>query len=365
MKMITNMLSGVFTAVSLVISTLLILAAYSSYLSPDQFPILTNFGLGFPVVLLIQIGLTILFKVFKLNAFKFSLIALLIVSPQIYKYSPVSFFNSNPPKQAFKLLSYNVMGFAGLEKNKNGKNSILEYLQNSKADIICLQEYSESTNNKYITRKDILAALKKYPYFKIHAIGEKGSNNKLAIFSKFPILSSEPITYKSSYNGSVAYILTIHDDKYFLINNHLESNKMTKTDKVAYKKILNLENSKDKLLADSKGLAHKIIEASQLRKKQVEIVDHYIENSNYANIIVCGDFNDSPLSYTNRLLEKRLTNAFIQAGFGLGISYNQNKFYFRIDNILISKNLKAYHCEVDQSIKTSDHYPIWCSIAKK
>lgn len=365
MKMITNMLSGIFTTVSLMISVLLIVAAYSSYLSPEQFPILTNLGLGFPVILLIQVGLAILFKVFKLNAFKFSLIALLIVSPQIYKYSPVSFFNSNSPKEAFKLLSYNVMGFAGLEKNNEGKNSILEYLQNSKADIICLQEYNESTNNKYITRKDILAALKKYPYFKINEVGEKGSNNKLAVFSKFPILSSEPITYKSSYNGSVAYILAIHDDKYLLVNNHLESNKMTKTDKVAYEKILNLENAKDKLLSDTKGLALKIIEASQLRKEQVEKVDQYIADSKFENVVVCGDFNDSPLSYTNRLLEKRLTNAFIQAGFGLGISYNQNKFYFRIDNILISKNLKAYHCEVDQSIKTSDHYPIWCSIAKK
>ena len=140
---------------------------------------------------------------------------------------------------------------------------------------------------------------------------------------------------------------------------------MTKTDKVAYEKILNLENSKDKLLADTKGLASKIVQASSLRQEQAKSVDNYIQSAKLENIIVCGDFNDSPLSYTNRLLESRLTNAFIQAGFGLGISYNQNKFYFRIDNILISKNLKAYHCEVDQSIKASDHYPIWCYIAKK
>ena len=365
MKMITNMLSGVLTTINLLVSILLILAAYSSYLDPEHFPILTNLGLGFPIILLVQIGLTIVFKIFKLNAFKFSLIALLIVSPQIYKYSPVSFFKSDPPKEAFKVMSYNVMGFAGLEKDKNGKNTILTYLENSNADIICLQEYNESSNNKYLTRKDILAALKAYPHYKINEVGGKSSNNKLALFSKFPITSSNKVSYKSSYNGSVAYILKINDSKFLVINNHLESNKMTKTDKVAYEKILNLENSKDKLLADTKGLASKIVQASSLRQEQAKSVDNYIQSAKLENIIVCGDFNDSPLSYTNRLLESRLTNAFVQAGFGLGISYNQNKFYFRIDNILISKNLKAYHCEVDQSIKASDHYPIWCYIAKK
>ena len=43
----------------------------------------------------------------------------------------------------------------------------------------------------------------------------------------------------------------------------------------------------------------------------------------------------------------------------------KHKFYFRIDNILISKNLRSYNCTVDRSIRESDHYPIWCYIAKR
>ena len=65
------------------------------------------------------------------------------------------------------------------------------------------------------------------------------------------------------------------------------------------------------------------------------------------------------------MLTQKLDDAFTQSGKGLGISYNQNKFYFRIDNILISPNLKAYNCTVDRSIKASDHYPIWCHISKR
>ena len=74
---------------------------------------------------------------------------------------------------------------------------------------------------------------------------------------------------------------------------------------------------------------------------------------------------DTPISYAHRVIEKGLNDAFTKSGRGLGISYNQNKFYFRIDKILASKNLKPYNCTVDRSIKESDHYPIWCYLKKK
>ena len=82
-------------------------------------------------------------------------------------------------------------------------------------------------------------------------------------------------------------------------------------------------------------------------------------------LLGAGDFNDGSISYTHRILTQELDDAFTQSGKGLGISYNLNKFYFRIDNILISSNLKAYNCTVDRSIKASDHYPIWCYISKR
>ena len=92
---------------------------------------------------------------------------------------------------------------------------------------------------------------------------------------------------------------------------------------------------------------------------------HEITASPHPYIIVCGDFNDTPISYTHRTIAQDLDDAFTQSGRGLGISYNQNRFYFRIDNILTSKNLRAYNCTVDRSIKESDHYPIWCYITKR
>ena len=112
-------------------------------------------------------------------------------------------------------------------------------------------------------------------------------------------------------------------------------------------------------------LIRKLAEASAIRGSQADSIAQEIASSQHPYIIVCGDFNDTPISYAHRVIGQGLNDTFTQSGRGLGISYNQNKFYFRIDNILASKNLKSYNCTVDRSIKESDHYPIWCYLKKK
>ena len=248
-----------------------------------------------------------------------------------------------------------------LEK-KEGKNPILSYLADSEADIICLQEYNSTKNKKYLTDEDIRKALKAYPYRSIHN-PEKGGS-QLACFSKFPILSARPIKYESTYNGSMQYTLKVNEDTITLINNHLESNKLTKEDKVIYEDMIKDPNAK-KVKTGLRQLIKKLAEASAIRSSQADSVAVAIANSKYPTIIACGDFNDASISYTHRILTQQLDDAFTQSGRGLGISYNLNKFYFRIDNILISPNQKAYNCTVDRSIKDSDHYPIWCYIGKQ
>ena len=120
-----------------------------------------------------------------------------------------------------------------------------------------------------------------------------------------------------------------------------------------------------KVKSGTQHLVGKLAEASAIRAKQADVITAEIAASRHPYIIVCGDFNDTAISYTHRVIAEKLDDAFTESGQGLGISYNQNKFYFRIDNILISKSLRAYNCTVDRSIKDSDHYPIWCYVAKR
>ena len=61
------------------------------------------------------------------------------------------------------------------------------------------------------------------------------SRDVLTLYSKYPILSTERIPFDSDINLSVAYRIKVGKDTVLVVNNHLESNNMTKADKAGFK----------------------------------------------------------------------------------------------------------------------------------
>lgn len=351
-------------AVNFLFVVLLLLTAYSPHFQPVVHPLWSCLGLAFPVFLLLN--LLFLFFWLAVQCYRLSLLpllALLLCYGQIQTYIPINSQTDDLPDNTIKLLSYNVMGFAGCVK-ADGHNPILDYLQQSEADILCLQEFATSESPKHLTLRDINRALKAYPYRRINHIGDLNGYNQLAVYSKFPILSVQRLKYASDYNGSVLYEIKVGKDTLCLINNHLESNKLTKEDKVVYEDMLKAPE-REKVKQGLRLLLRKLAEASAIRAPQADSIAAAVARSPHTFKVVCGDFNDSPISYTHRVIADGLVDAFTHSGSGLGISYNQNKFYFRIDNILTSNNIQSYNCTVDSSIEDSDHYPIWCYLSPR
>ena len=169
---------------------------------------------------------------------------LLLCYSQLRTYLPLNFHTTELPEGSIKLLSYNIMGFDGAY-NKDGKNPILTYLKESNADILCLQEYTSDESPRHLTQKDIEREWKDYPYRRINVVGSgSGYTNRIACYSRFPILSARVLDYASSYNGSVLYELKLNEDTITLINNHLESNKLTKEDRGMYEDMIKDPNAK-------------------------------------------------------------------------------------------------------------------------
>ncbi len=359
MKHISKVFSYLLLATNALFVGMLLLTAYSPCIHPAVHPIESCMGLTFPVFLLINLCFLVFWLIVRYKYTLLPLLGFILCYPQIQTYLPMN-FHASPPESSLKVLSYNIMAFNHLEK-RDGENDILTYIQQLDADIVCLQEYAVSENNKaHLSDKEIRKAMKAYPYRNVRQIGEKGGN-QIACYSKYPILSSREIAYESDYNGSVKYEIKVNNDTLMVINNHLESNKLTKEDKVIYESMIKAPDA-SKVKSGARLFIKKLAEASAIRSKQADAIAREVAESPHAYIIVCGDFNDSPISYAHRVIAQELKDAFTESGRGLGISYNQNKFYFRIDNILISKNMKAYNCTVDRSIDSSDHYPIWCNI---
>ena len=250
------------------------------------------------------------------------------------------------------------MGFL-MESKKESAHPLLEYIARTDADIVCLQEYMISkTGKSLITQRDVDKILSKYPYRSITGLEYSGKYHTygLACFSKYPITNTHEFRFKDSYNGAALYTLDVNGDTYLVSNNHLESNKISSSDKKLYSHFL-IKRDYPTAVEVSFNIKKRMGRGYTKRASQVQQISDYIQKQEYDKLIVCGDFNDMPISYAYKIMKGNLTDAYASTGFGAGITYHEHLFLFRIDYILHSKNLKSHRTKVDK-VKFSDHYPV-------
>ncbi|MDR2234400.1 MAG: endonuclease/exonuclease/phosphatase family protein [Tannerella sp.] len=262
-------------------------------------------------------------------------------------------------KKVIKLLTYNVMAFGYKDHTKESPNPIIQYIADSEADIVCLQEFFLASHPNFLTQQKIDKALYMYPYHhNISLVTKKNYTIGLAIYSKYPILNSRKIRYDSAFNGSTVHEIDVNGDTLNVINNHLESFKLTTEDRSNYTDFLTHINM-DTFDELRETVQQKLGTAFLIRAEQAEIVAEEIQKLNAKYLIVCGDYNDTPISYAYRVVKSSMGDAFADAGTGLGTTYNQHYFWFRIDHVVHTNNIKTYRANVDK-IPMSDHYPMWC-----
>jgi endonuclease/exonuclease/phosphatase family metal-dependent hydrolase len=262
------------------------------------------------------------------------------------------------PEGTIKVVSYNVCQYGGNWKYEQGFDTIANYLKREDPDIVCLQEDVDEWR-RYVFQK----YQKTFPYndtvfFWRTPYGVNG----VGIHSKFPILKRERIDYPSRAHGSMAYYLLVDGDTILVINNHLEGTHLSKEDRTRYKEMVSGKLQRDTARSESMLLLSKLGQAAALRATGANAVHQYIEAHRQYPIIVCGDFNDNPISYSRRTIAKGLKDCFVETGRGLGLSYNEKGFFFRIDHILCSDHFEPYNCQVDDKMDASDHYPISCRL---
>lgn len=357
---VNQLFHAVILTGNLVVFVALICSTFSDHISPERGMFFPYFGLMFPIFFILNL-VFLFYWIIRLRKYVIlSLVGLLLSWHQFSVYFPMHKQDKPVPKNAIKILSYNIREFNFINHTDDSPNPTIQYILKQNADIICLQEFGWSKNDGYLDREAISKAFKGYPYFKYTQIGKSQWHfSGLAMFSKFPILSSHKINYESAFNASAYYCLKIGDRKVDLINNHLESNKFTSDDIGVYKKVFK-DFTPDHLEDFNTVIIKKMDQAFKCRAAQARVVRSEIDKSEHP-LIVVGDFNDSPISYAYHTISQNLNDAFVETGFGPGISYNENRFYFRIDHILHSPSIKAYNCKVDR-IRLSDHFPISCYV---
>jgi endonuclease/exonuclease/phosphatase family metal-dependent hydrolase len=339
---------------------LFLLASFSDYVSPTWVVIFSYLGLFYPFILagfLLITLIQLLLRQWKIGFV--NLLVCLICFNSIQTYFPINLKTSQIPEGSIKILTYNVMRFGNL-KDK-GNNKVLKYIKDNNADIVCIQEFGASKDNpNLLSEKDIMNHLKNYPYYEMinQYFPYPGGTYGLVVFSKFPILSHKKIPYESAFNASSVTEIDIHGKRLTLINNHLESNKLSEEERSNYYKMTQDFGSKP-LDVFTQMMAKRLTPAYKIRAEQARAVAEVIKQNKNPYIVVCGDFNDTPISYARHKIKGNLHDAFVDSGMGLGITYNLYRFLFRIDYILHGDNIKSYNCTVGK-LKNSDHYPVSC-----
>lgn len=350
---------------------ILILSTFAWKIVPSKATIVAYLGLGFPIILFVNILYLILWIIsFRWKYALVQLVAITVCWQPILTCFPIHTRTSvkDIPEKSFKLLTYNVRAFNWARGEKARNNPIIKYLVNSDADIICLQEFAVSTEKNLdgiITEKELNAKLKEYPYREIIKLGtSRGSlAYGLACYSKFPITKSTRLPLESSYNGSAMYELNIQGKNVILVNNHLESNRITSEDKQLYREFFK-NKDKETLGEVAMNIQTRLGAAYKIREAQAKIIRSLLDKQESDVTIVCGDFNDTPISYAYYTIKGDMVDSYASTGFGQGITYHENMFWFRIDFIMHSLGLQSYNCTVDK-IKYSDHYPVWTYLAFK
>nr|WP_311175354.1 endonuclease/exonuclease/phosphatase family protein [uncultured Porphyromonas sp.] len=342
---------------TLLVSGAYLLGAYSGYIPPVRWIIPAFLGLFFPALLVAQIGVTI-FWLLAWDKRRLLLVAAvwLISLPQLLVYFPISRAEKSlgTEEESLRILSYNVCAFGFKPHTKTSPNATLQYIKSSGADIVCIQEAMLNQNPwAGVVSKTLRSYLDEdYPYINVIRVNRGGST--LALLSKYPIKEAKEIPLPSWVNGAVAYKVDIRGKETLVINVHLESFRLRRVDGEDY---LRLAKDGDAIrLKDA--LRAKLSPTFRSHNIQANIIHDLIQSYGSGRVIVCGDFNDTPLSYARYKIGEGLEDAFVSKGNGLGITFHTRPFFVRIDHILFGPAFRALRCEVDKTASESDHYPI-------
>lgn len=234
-------------------------------------------------------------------------------------------------------------------------DSIYALLEDESAEILCFQEFFNQPFGDYQTKKKLKSLGYKYTH-DAYSYKEKGSQYGMATFSKYPILYEEAIFFRERLNNGILISdVKFPEDTVRVINVHLQSFNFRKED---YRYLKSIKDStwRSIRVQGTKDLVERLEKGFDKRIQQIALVQSYVQKSPHP-VILCGDFNEIPLSFVYKTLTENMEDAFLNGGMGIGNSFITNFPFMRIDYILTSEGLKTGRFNVIKN-ELSDHYPI-------
>ncbi len=339
----------------------LLLAHLSTHISPTFFWPLAFFGLIYPFLILGNIIFLLLWTILWKKYAILSLIIILTGFNHLLRSTPVLFNKSKdmadvPVNEKLKVMSFNVRAFNIYEwlQSSTTNKDIFNFIRSEYPDVICIQEYYTNRNaNFHPHRHNELFANTPYNYIEYSIKNSKNTGFGIATFSKYPIVGRGSISFPDSYNRAIYTDILFNGDTVRVYNTHLQSVSLRANN---YNFIDSLRfGYHENQIRELQDLSIKLKSAYIKRAEQAaKVTNHRLQSAH--PVIVCGDFNDTPVSFTYHKMSRGLKDAFLQSGKGRGNTY-LGRFSLRIDYILYDKGIEALEFSRIEAV-LSDHYPI-------
>ncbi len=344
-----------------VINTILAFALMCSYLSqfvdPRYFSWFSFLGLAYPYLLLANL----IFAIWWALRLKLKIILPIVAIALGYQQIPTLYqLGGNnqviAPGEELKVMTFNVRMFNVFNwlEADDIPQGIENLITKEDPDVLLIQEYHYLEPRIEIN----------FPYAYHEFPARKGGTGQI-IYSKYPIINKGFVEYPKpegvERNGAALFSDIQWNEKVIrVVNVHLASVGLQDED---YQNLASLNDKNTmELKRDLTKIGGDLKRAFIKRSYQTEALDSLIKASDMP-ILLAGDFNDPPTSYTYKSLRTELDDSFLAAGDGLERTYNRGPLPLRIDYILYpGQKMRCVDYKVPKEL-LSDHYPVIAKFA--
>lgn len=347
----------VLLAVTISLSVALIIAYLTPYVAPSTFGSLTIVGIFAPIL---YMGVAICMLLWLISCrWKTAGVVALLLIPGLFRLS--DFYNIDfmrkvdvkADSRSISVMSYNIRGFYD-DNSRNCVSGYVDYFANNElADVVCLQEFACDMRGAGRIDSLFKARYGEDKFF-VNDVVEAGQV-VLRTYSRHRIIASGNISGEG--RGTSQWVdITVGKDTLRIFNNHLHTMSISANDSE--------DIAEGRILQDGdrmRSIVNRIANNSTIRASYVDTLRTVIADTPYDNII-CGDFNDTPMSYVYGELSKEHKDAFVECGSGYGYTFRPMYGTLRIDYILYSDGMMAQKYAVDRDVTLSDHLPVTATI---
>ncbi|MFA5712989.1 MAG: endonuclease/exonuclease/phosphatase family protein [Bacteroidales bacterium] len=324
-------------ALSLLFLFFTIFTLLAKYVGPSKMLFLQYFAVAAPIIAIVNILFLFVALLLYRRALPIVAISILLsINFSQLNYKKRSWVKRDK-KEEEKLLiaTYNVNYFSN--ENQFNATKIASMVEKEGVTLLALQEFEAQSNYNL---QELITEFDFFPYKAIYS--SKKSGIGMALFSRFPIVRSRKITFPSSQNGYMWADILYRGDTIRLFNCHLQTTGFYRNIDQGYRAL-------------KRGTGENFI----IREEQSRRVREAIDTTSFP-LLVCGDFNDSPCSFTYNTIKG---NDLYDSKRGLlwRGSYRWTLSLLRIDYILHSKEFYLLSHRVGKR-PYSDHKPIFVEL---